>query len=120
MRYVIHIPLSGISIVASVNDTLPARARGHLRSCLRLTNPCAKRKVLSLTKPKVKIYKTKSLVCYIKNIHISLLLLEYIYVCVCVCVSKYGKRKMLYEKMFRSLYSTIISAMLIGMLYLLN
>ena len=28
---------------------------------LHLTNPCAKRKVLSLTKPKSKIYKTKSL-----------------------------------------------------------
>ena len=28
---------------------------------LHLTNPCAKRKVLSLTKPKGKLYKTKSL-----------------------------------------------------------
>ena len=32
---------------------------------LHLTNPCAKRKVLSLTKPKGKIYKTKSLCHYI-------------------------------------------------------
>ena len=32
---------------------------------LHLTNPCAKRKVLSLTKPKGKIYKTKSLDNYI-------------------------------------------------------
>ena len=32
---------------------------------LHLTNPCAKRKVLSLTKPKGKIYKTKSLGRYI-------------------------------------------------------
>ena len=32
---------------------------------LLLTNPCAKRKVLSLTKPKGKIYKTKSLGHYI-------------------------------------------------------
>ena len=32
---------------------------------LHLTNPCAKRKVLSLTKPKSKIYKTKSLGYYI-------------------------------------------------------
>ena len=32
---------------------------------LNLTNPCAKRKVLSLTKPKGKIYKTKSLGNYI-------------------------------------------------------
>ena len=32
---------------------------------LHLTNPCAKRKVISLTKPKGKIYKTKSLGHYI-------------------------------------------------------
>ena len=32
---------------------------------LRLTNPCAKRKVLSLTKPKGRIYNTKSLGHYI-------------------------------------------------------
>ena len=32
---------------------------------LHLTNPCAKRKVLSLTKAKGKIYKTKSLGSYI-------------------------------------------------------
>ena len=32
---------------------------------LHLTNPCSKRKVLSLTKPKGKIYKTKSLGHYI-------------------------------------------------------
>ena len=32
---------------------------------LHLTNPCAKRKVLILTKPKGKIYKTKSLRHYI-------------------------------------------------------
>ena len=32
---------------------------------LHLTNPCAKRKVLRLTKPKGKIYKTKSLGNYI-------------------------------------------------------
>ena len=35
---------------------------------LHLTNPCAKRKVLSLTKPKGKIYKTKSLGNYITNV----------------------------------------------------
>ena len=34
---------------------------------LHLTNPCAKRKVLSLTKPKGKIYKTKSLGNYITS-----------------------------------------------------
>ena len=37
----------------------------HVRSYLHLTSPCAKRKVLSLTKPKGKIYKTKSLGHYI-------------------------------------------------------
>ena len=59
--------LPGVSIVTSLNDTFPppAREREHLRSCLHLTNPCAKRKVLSLTKPKGKIYKTKSLGHYI-------------------------------------------------------
>ena len=42
---------------------LPARA--WTCCMLHLTNPCAKRKVLSLTKPKGKIYKTKSLGHYI-------------------------------------------------------
>ena len=36
---------------------------------LHLTNPCAKRKVLSLTKSKGKIYKTKSLRNYITQPH---------------------------------------------------
>ena len=45
---------------------LPARAwRPALM--LHLTNPCAKRKVFSLTKPKGKIYKTKSLGHYITH-----------------------------------------------------
>ena len=35
---------------------------------LHLTNPCAKRKVLSLTKPKGEIYKTKSLGNYITGL----------------------------------------------------
>ena len=38
---------------------------------LHLTNPCAKRKVLSLTKPKGKIYKTKSLRHYIAPFKIT-------------------------------------------------
>ena len=37
---------------------------------LHLTNPCTKRKVLSLTKPKGKIYKTKSLGNYITYIYL--------------------------------------------------
>ena len=43
---------------------LPARAWTPVLM-LPLTNPCAKRKVLSLTKPKSKIYKRKSLGHYI-------------------------------------------------------
>ena len=60
--------LSGVSIVTSLNDTSTPRVREHLHSCLYLANPCAKRKVLSLTKPKGKIYKTKSLGHYITHI----------------------------------------------------
>ena len=37
---------------------------------LHLTNPCAKRKVLILTKPKGKIYKTKSLRNYITKLQV--------------------------------------------------
>ena len=62
-----HNFLSGIFIFTSLNGTSYPHAREHLRSCLQLTNPCAKRKVLSLTKPKGKIYKTKSLGHYITN-----------------------------------------------------
>ena len=47
-------------ILTSVNDASSPHAREHLRSCLHQTNPCTKRKVLILTKPKGKIYKTKS------------------------------------------------------------
>ena len=44
----------------------PPRTRVNIRAqCVRLTNPCAKRKVFSLTKPEGKIYKTKSLRNYI-------------------------------------------------------
>ena len=46
---------------------LPARAWTPALM-LHLTNPCAKRKVLSLTKPKGKIYKTKSLGHYITEV----------------------------------------------------
>ena len=46
---------------------LPARAWTPALM-LQLTNPCTKRKVLSLTKPKGKIYKTKSLRHYITPI----------------------------------------------------
>ena len=55
-------------ILTSVNDASSPHARENLRSCLHLTNPCAKRKVLSLTKPKGKTYKTKSLGHYITSL----------------------------------------------------
>ena len=51
--------LSRIFILTSLNDTWTPALMLHL------TNPCTKRKVLSLTKPKGKIYKTKSLGHYI-------------------------------------------------------
>ena len=51
--------LSGVFIVTSLIVISTQSAREHL------TNPCTKRKVLSLTKPKGKIYKTKSLRNYI-------------------------------------------------------
>ena len=60
-------PLSVIFFLTSVNDTSSPHARQHLRSSLQFTNPCAKRKVLSLTKPKGRIYKTKSLDHYITS-----------------------------------------------------
>ena len=44
---------------------------------LHLTNPCAKQKVLSLTKPKGKIYKTKSLRNYITKIPVINLITEF-------------------------------------------
>ena len=47
---------------------LPARAWTPALM-LHLTNPCAKRKVLSLTKPKGKIHKTKSLGNYITPVY---------------------------------------------------
>ena len=54
--------LSGIFILTSLNDTSSPRAWTPA-----LTNQCAKRKVLSLTKPKGKIYKTKPLGNYITH-----------------------------------------------------
>ena len=51
--------LSGFFIVTSLIVTFTCT------QCVYLTNPCTKRKVLSLTKTKGKIYKTKSLRNYI-------------------------------------------------------
>ena len=68
VRDVTQIPwsqfLSGIFILTSLNDT----SSDTPALMLHLTNPCAKRKVFSLTKPKCKIYKTKSLGNYITHI----------------------------------------------------
>ena len=55
--------LSGIFILTSLNDTSSPRA--CTPALLHLTNPCAKWKVLILTKPKGMVYKTKSLRNYI-------------------------------------------------------
>ena len=65
--------LSGIFILTSLNDASSLRAHEHLRSSLHLTNPCTKRKVLSLTKPKSKIYKTKSHGHYITHLWYSII-----------------------------------------------
>ena len=54
--------------------------------CVHLTNPCTKRKVLSVTKSKGKIYKTKSLRNYIRlfpclrhfSFHLSLILVSFL------------------------------------------
>ena len=61
--------LSGIFILTSLNDASSLRVHEHLHEHvhehLHLTNPCTKRKVFRLTKPKGKICKTKSLGHYI-------------------------------------------------------
>ena len=59
-----HISISDFYFDISEWHILPAHAwtPGLM---LHRTNPCSKRKVLSLTKPKGKIYKTKSLGHYI-------------------------------------------------------
>ena len=59
--------LSVVFILTSVNDILPARAWTPA-PMLHQTNPCAEQKVLSLTKPKGKIYKTKFLGHYITEL----------------------------------------------------
>ena len=74
---VIHIPLVTLSpwdfyFDISEWHILPARAWTPALM-LHLTNPCAKRKVLSLTKPKGKIYRTKFLGHYITNVFLTLL-----------------------------------------------
>ena len=59
-----HFPIWDFYFDISEWHILPARAWTPAL-ILHLTNPCAKRKVLSLTKPKGKICKTKSLGHYI-------------------------------------------------------
>ena len=55
---------------------------------LHLTNPCAKWKVLSLTKPKGKIYKTKSLGNYI-TIYVSIWVHIHMYICAYIYIYIY-------------------------------
>ena len=68
VRVVTYIPwsqfLSAIFILTSLNDTSSPRAWTPALM-LHLINPCTMWKVLILTKPKGKIYKTKSLRHYI-------------------------------------------------------
>ena len=52
--------ISGVLIMTSDCHIRPARVNTGAQ-CVHLTNPCTKRKVLSLTKPKGKIYKSESL-----------------------------------------------------------
>ena len=75
--------------------THPPRARQHMHSSLQLTNPCAKRKVLSLTNPKSKIYKTKSHSHYITLLpHLSLSLTDSLPSLNLLCYSKTDARFM--------------------------
>ena len=53
---------------------------------LNLTNPCAKRKILSLTKLKGKIYKMKSLGHYITILLMLVYLCTDLAICMCICV----------------------------------
>ena len=65
---VIHVPglISNLEFLLShLWLSHPPRARVNIcTQCVHLTNPCSKRKDLSLTNPKGKIYKTKSLLNY--------------------------------------------------------
>ena len=70
-----HISIWDFYFDISEWDILPARAWTPARM-LHLTNPCAKRKVLSLTKPKGKIYKTKSLGHYVTHIWVEMELIQ--------------------------------------------
>ena len=63
-----HISIWDFYFDISELHILPARARTPAL-ILHQTNPCAKRKILSLTKPKGKINKTKSLGHYITSGH---------------------------------------------------
>ena len=75
VRDVIHIPWSLIAtwdFYFDISERHILSARAWIPPfMLHLTNPCAKRKVLSLTKLHCKIYKTKSLRNYITTIAIS-------------------------------------------------
>ena len=82
VRDVTHIPwfqfLSGIFILTSLNDTSSPRMWTPALM-LYLINPCTKRKVLILTKPKGKIYKTKSHRHYITFVENHIVVKRFIY-----------------------------------------
>ena len=62
---VIHIPIFLFPIWGFYCDISDCHVPHHAHmntctQCVHLTNPCTKQKILSLTKPKAKIYKTKN------------------------------------------------------------
>ena len=61
-------------------DTSSPRVRQPLHSRLLLTNPCAKRKVLSLTKPKGRIYKRNpsAIVLQVQSAHRMFFVLQFL------------------------------------------
>ena len=71
--------ISGFYFDISEWHILPARAWTPAL-IFHLTNPCTKRKVLSLIKPKGKIYKTKSLGHYITHTQTYIYIYIYIYI----------------------------------------
>ena len=70
---------------------------------LHLTNPCAKRKILSLTKPKGKIYKTKSIRHYITGEDFRLLFREYTSILLSLDICLATSTSSLFSRRFSSL-----------------
>ena len=64
-----HFPIWGFYCDISDFHIHPPTRVKTCAQCVHLTNPCTKQKVLSLTKPKGQIYKTKSLRNYITKLY---------------------------------------------------